>query len=267
MSRARNYCFTWNNPLPDDRLSLLMFDCRYIIFQLEVGENGTPHYQGTIIFKEAKSFASVKKLLPKCHLEKTADLQASIEYCEKPEGRLDGPWSSGDRPSQGQRSDLLEVRDLVKQGASLKRIAEECPITFIKFHKGIEAYRTQMATSRSWMTELHIYCGATGTGKTRKAFEMCVDPYFKPAGDWWDGYDGQEDVIIDDFACNMPITFLLNVCDRYPLRVPFKGGFREFVAKRVFITSNIPYCEWYVGARSEHRDALSRRITNKIHFN
>ena len=264
---ARSWCFTLNNPIISDKPSILDIPSRYVVFQLEQGESQTPHYQGTIVFESKRSLKTMKKLMPRAHLEQCQDLKASIAYCKKDEGRLDGPWEQGDKPSQGERSDLMEVKDLVKDGASLKRIAEECPVAFIKFHKGIEAYRTCLAASRCWMTELHIYCGATGTGKTRKAFEMCEDPYMKPHGEWWDGYDGHDDVIIDDFACNIPITELLKICDRYPMRVPYKGGFRQFVAKRVFITSNIPYCEWYVGARSEHRDALSRRITNKIHFN
>nr|WAE42381.1 MAG: replication associated protein [Cressdnaviricota sp.] len=267
MKKSRNWCFTSNNPSIDYEKYILQLPSRYTVFQKEVGESGTPHFQGTICFQQARHFKSIKEDLPGCHLEPCKDLQASIKYCMKDEGRLDGPWESGERPSQGKRNELETVVDMVQKKRKLREIAEECPLLFIKFHKGIEALRSRLATPRNWEMLVYVHHGATGTGKTRSAFEQCEDPYMKPDGDWWNGYDGHEDIIIDDFACTMPITFLLKVLDRYPLQVQTKGGFVEFVAKRIFITSNIPYCEWYSGARQEHREALRRRITKIIHFN
>jgi len=240
---------------------------RYLVFQKEEGAKGTPHFQGTIVFDNKMSFKQMKKLLPSVHLEPCMVLQASIEYCQKPEGRLEGPWERGDKPSQGQRVDLDRVAEMVKSGKRLRDIADECPIMMIKFHKGIEALRNICAKPRDWEMEVYVHHGLTGTGKTREAFNQCNDPYFKPAGAWWNGYDQHEDIIMDDFACDMPITELLRVCDRYPMKVPTKGGFQEFVGKRIFITSNIPYANWYEGARQEHRDALRRRITKIHHFN
>ncbi|KAL0152209.1 hypothetical protein M9458_051932 [Cirrhinus mrigala] len=53
---------------------------------------------------------------------------------------------------------------------------------------------------------------------------------------WWDGYDGQDNVIIDDFYGWIAYDELLRVCDRYPCKVPVKGAFVEFVAKWEFVT-------------------------------
>lgn len=264
--RYRNWVFTWNNPEADDYQTILNLKTRYCIFQKEVGESGTPHYQGTLCFGELLRFKSMKKLLPKCHFEPCADLEASINYCKKPEGRVDGPWETGCKPSQGARNDIKKVADMAKAGKSIKEIATEEPVIFIKFHKGIEKLREVFALERNWAMEVNVYTGTTGTGKTKMAFEKCKNPYMKPQGDWWDGYDGHEDVIIDDFTCDMPIAFLLKVLDRYPMHVPIKGGFRSLVAKRIFLTSNIPLEEWYTGARQEHRDALRRRITDYKKF-
>lgn len=111
-----------------------------------------------------------------------------------------------------------------------------------------------------------VYWGPTGTGKTRKAFEECPQAYWKEKGDWWDGYTGEESVIWDEFANDIPITSLLRVLDRYPLRVPIKGGFIQFQAKRIILTSNIPFDEWYPNAKDEHKAALRRRVTNLVHF-
>lgn len=43
------------------------------------------------------------------------------------------------------------------------------------------------------------YYGEPRTGKTREA-RAEGDPYIKLANKWWDGYDGQKKVVIDDLG-------------------------------------------------------------------
>jgi len=268
--KFRNWCFTLNNPTQEDSQKLLPVGSdvcqngvKFIKFQLEKGEEGTPHFQGLVIMNSRCRLKTMKKMSERAHWEPMKSLKGSLAYCEKSETRVDGPWERGVPPKvQGQRTDLETVARLVQDGASMTDVAEEYPVMIIKYHKGIQVLRNLVHEKRSWVTELHIYTGATGTGKTRTAFELCENPFMKPSGDWWDGYDGNEDVIIDDFACNMPITELLRLADRYPMQVPIKGNFVQFVAKRIFITSNIPFENWYSCAREEHVEALKRRVTN-----
>ena len=40
------------------------------------------------------------------------------------------------------------------------------------------------------------------------------------------------------------MTFL-RICDRYPLRVEYKGGMTQFVSKTLIITSNREPRDWY----------------------
>ena len=66
------YQFTWNN-YPDDFLSKLQtaFDdtnVDFMLFQEEIGEEGTPHIQGFLILKVKKRKTYVIKLLPGCHI-------------------------------------------------------------------------------------------------------------------------------------------------------------------------------------------------------
>ncbi|AYP28888.1 MAG: helicase [Circoviridae sp.] len=267
MSRSRAWCFTWNNPCVEARNIIDSIDVKYRMYQLETGESGTPHLQGVLVFKNARIFKSVKSLLPECHLEPTKSVSASIAYCSKEDGRLDGPWEHGDRPEQGKRTDLAAACDRILSGESIADISTDEPALVVRNHRGLQFLAMLHSKQRKWEMDVQVFWGPTGTGKTRKAFEEAPDAFWKEKGDWWDGYVDQEDVIWDEFACDVPITFLLRVLDRYPMRVPFKGGFVNFVAKRIFITSNIPFEEWYQGAKQEHRDALRRRITKVTHFN
>lgn len=271
-SRSRNWVFTDNQPSDtkkDQILALVPEIARYVCFQQEAGE-GTAHhhFQGMIVFNSVKSLRQVKNVLPGCHLEvMRGSAEQAIAYCTKDDTRISGPWEAGDKPSQGKRSDLAAAAALVREGKSMREIADQCESTVIRYAKGLQQYRLHYGLPRTWEMEVEVYWGSTGSGKTRAAFEKLPLAYWKEKGEWWDGYDGHDDVIIDEFAHDVPITTLLRWLDRYPLRVPVKGGFCQFVGRRVILTSNIKPDEWYPNALAEHRAALKRRITRVVHFN
>jgi len=119
-----------------------------------------------------------------------------------------------------------------------------------------------------------VHWGPTGTGKSHTAYEesKALGPtYFKPVSDkWWDGYDQQPSVIIEDFRGEIALATLLRLADKYPMRVPVKGGYKEFNSKRIYITSNIDIDDWFNKEQKGYEasmEALKRRITKKIHFN
>lgn len=97
ISQHRRWCFTLNNPSvdTDDTLdTLLRSECRRFVFALEVGESGTPHYQGYMEFKNARTFNGVKALIPGAHIEVAkGNAQKNYTYCTKSVVR--GPWKFG----------------------------------------------------------------------------------------------------------------------------------------------------------------------------
>jgi len=78
------------------------------------------------------------------------------------------------------------------------------------------------------------------------------------AGCWWDGYEGQHTVIIDEFYSWLRYDFFLRLTDRYPLQVETKGGVVQFVSHRIVFTSNTPPTAWYPSIQD--RGAFDRRI-------
>lgn len=95
-NRSRTWCFTYNNPEEKHKdIEKLLNDTSKYMFQLEIGDSKTEHYQGVLKYRNARSFDSMKKLLPLAHWEKCNNFKASVEYCRKDEGRVGGPWSKG----------------------------------------------------------------------------------------------------------------------------------------------------------------------------
>jgi len=87
-NRSRNWCFTWNNYTENDKIEVKRLLSEYeFVFQEETGENGTPHLQGCFQNKNAIEFEKVKKMLPKCHIEKCKSWDASKKYCSKLDSR------------------------------------------------------------------------------------------------------------------------------------------------------------------------------------
>ena len=121
--------------------------------------------------------------------------------------------------------------------------------------------------SRPEAPEVNLLYGPAGCGKTWKCTELSDDLWMTPVTDglWFDGYDGQDDALLDDFSgkfSKMSLTNLLRVLDRYVVQVPIKGGFVQFAPKRIFITTNIHPRDWYdYSERETQYAAVKRRFT------
>ena len=144
--KSRSFVFTWNNPDLDentlaDRLKTLP-KVRYAVFQLEVGENGTPHYQGYIEFTQTVTWTALKNINPTLHIEiRRGTRQEARQYCMKEESRAQGhePVEIGDWISgQGKRSDIHSASDAILQGELLRAVVSTYPAVYVKYSRGLE---------------------------------------------------------------------------------------------------------------------------------
>lgn len=239
---------------------------RYMVYQLEKCETtGRLHWQGAVKFRTQQRLSAAQTMLclPRIHMEPARSWDNAVAYCKKTETRVSGPWEFGDNIGQGHRSDLDVVIKLVKADAPLKRIAELCPREYIKFFKGIGAYRMALQEPPGIDRKVCLLVGDTGVGKTRFVMDNFPGNYnvFDLAKPWFDGYDGQEVVLFDECGEGMMhYNILKQLTDRYPFRVPVKGGSVPWMAKVIFLTSNCMINEWYPKAAHIHIRALERRI-------
>lgn len=274
-STLRRFCFTLNNYTTEDVAKCEKFineNCKYGIFGRETAPNtGTIHLQGFCSLVKPMRFTTIKKQINNTlHIEKARGSDADNQiYCRK----SGDYFEKGEPCYQGKRTDIETCIADIKAGTTdIKEIAEKHPSVYIKYHRGLHNYINLVFPKepRSFKTEVFYFWGPPGTGKSRRALEEATAAgggiYYKPRGDWWDGYRQQDNVIIDDFYGWIKYDELLKITDRYPYRVPIKGGYEEFISKKIWITSNVDTDVLYKFVNYSNC-AFERRITNKVSFN
>lgn len=269
MSSAKNWCFTLNNYTEDelDQFTALGTELPepilYLVFGKETGSSGTPHLQGYMSLSARKTMASVKGILcDRVHLEvaKGTPRQAA-NYCKK-----DGDYKEfGNIPGgKGTRTDLKEVVTQIKKGATFRTIADSHPEAIIRYGSGILRLRQMYRPERTHPPTIWVFYGPTGTGKTRRVWEFAEkeELWVHPGNQWFDGYDGQKMVLLDDFDGSwFKLAYLLRLLDRYPMSVPVKGDHAWWYPTTIYITSNLEPKEWYPNGNPQHVAALMRRLT------
>ena len=295
-SRARNWCLTWNNPSDGGEI----FDCelpdmiddldgiKYIRWQNEIGEKtNTPHWQIYVEYEKRVRFGVVKKRWGnKVHIEPRRGTQEQArDYVGKPETRVEGigngpfEWGTFKADNRGERTDIIEAIETLEETKSIKEVAIKHGPSFVKFNRGFERLQTvrELYEKRSWRTELYVHWGVPNAGKTYEAMTykpestyMLSAPNSLTGAVWWQGYEGQEVVVIDEFDKNsfIPIGELLTLIDCYPKIVQNKNGSTQFLAKRIYICSNQGMHMWWDGRLlgKDAMEALYTRTTKVIQF-
>lgn len=265
--KYRNFCFTsFNGPI------MFTNKMKYLLQGKEVcPKTDREHIQGFVIFKLQRSLKVVMRDNKGVHFEICkSGIKQNLDYCMK-EGNY---TEEGIRPTgQGSRTDVKKLGDLIREGWTDKEICEyeaddesDWCGTWVRNYKGIrEARRVLDTKKRNWPMHVVIYWGKPGTGKTRLVYDLhgVDNVYPKMVGKWWDGYNQEPTVLIDDFdpsnCFDITFDFYLKLLDRYPMRVETKGGTCEFLSRTIIFTSNIDPDEWFL--TKSNRDAFFRRVS------
>jgi len=287
--RARAWCFTDNTIWDDDApqaptklqravkegLSALSDDVRYIIYQREKGPAATNHhFQGYVEFHRPYGLAGVKSRVSNtAHWEiRRGPQKKAIAYCRKTDTKVDGPWEYGEKANQGTRTDIIELRDAVKKGASKRKLIEDYPRGVAKYGRFIDTVKEAYFKSTWRKVECVLLIGKTRTGKTRWVYDnwgkedfWVLPPIIRDL--WFDGYMDQTHVLIDDFTGECKVASLLRILDGYTIPLPRKGGFIFWRPTHIAVTTNLHPNLWYnwKGKQSSY-DALAARFMKVISF-
>jgi len=257
---AKHWIFTKNNPeRPFPTLETIGRDCSYLVYQLEVGANGTPHLQGFVSFASKIRAHPLSLLLPHTWFKPARGTpQQCYEYCSKPDTRQEGPFEFGARPGpKGKRNDLERLRLAIRPepGNNLAIIADpELFPSYLRYHSAIDKVRGFLAQPNPDPPFICVLLGTSGAGKSEFVKQFCR-PYFRFSSQdgWWDCYDGQDTVFFDDWdGSSMQYRLLLQVLNSDVPRVKVKQGFVQPFLREIYITTNVHPINWYKPSVTTH---------------
>lgn len=276
--KSRSWCFTtfnvekyeeWKNIKIDNNIT-------YMVYQEEkCGKTGKLHLQGYLEYKNPTTMSMIKRILndESVHLEtrKGTKEQAS-NYCKKDDTKTKKFIEFGDvnllKDNSGKRKDLENIYEMIKDGNALEEIAEIYPAQYIRYYKGIKEIKNLIDYKKLGsfkQIDVNVLYGKAGTGKTSYIYDKhgAENCYKLEKGNsdnlWFDGYNGQKVLIIDDFYGWIKYGKMLNLLDGYKMLLEIKGGTTISNWDYVYITSNNKPNQWY---KQGMTPALNRRLNN-----
>lgn len=219
------------------------------------------HWQFMVCFKRKVRLGGVKTVLGNDIHAELSRSEAANAYVLKEDTSQGRQWVWGYKPMhRNSRTDW----DAIKQAAKAGKLDDDCipANVFVCNYASLKKIKMDYMRGEPLEKQVNVYWGPTGVGKSRRAWhEAGMDAYPKtPTTKFWDGYQGELNVVIDEFTGQIEITHLLRWLDRYPVLVETKGSGTPLRAKKIWITSNLSPEEWYSTAPQVQQEALWRRL-------
>jgi hypothetical protein len=236
------WVFTINNPSEEEKGKVKsvgdLDDVIAMTVGEEVGEQGTPHLQGYVIFKFKVSRTAVETAIGgRAHLEPMkGSVRQNQAYCSKGGQLLVQKSKIVDREVKQSKRDMYA--EILKGARELNPLefASEYPDHWLLRRSAIERIMIEAQGERCaiWEGDLHNknywIWGAPGLGKSRWAAVQNPTPliYKKNANKWWDGFDPltHVQVAIEDWSPSYDCLcgHLKIWADRYPFVGEVKGS-------------------------------------------
>ena len=239
---------------------------QWIKGQLERGEGGYLHWQIICSFANKVRPGRLREVFGQVHHELSRS-EAADAYVHKDDTSVPNTrFELGSKKlKRNSATDWIKIKALAKEG-SLDEIE---PDIMVRHYSALTRIHKDYAVPRQrGPQQVCVLWGVTGSGKSHRAFaEAGEDCYIKsPLTKWWDGYHGQENIVVDEFRGQIDISHLLRWLDKYPCMVETKGSAIPLKTQKWWFTSNVDPRQWYEEKDEETKKALLRRFTTIVHY-
>lgn len=292
-TQSRKWALVINNPLEAglDHSAitkiLQKFAPAYYCMADEIASTETYHTHVFLYAPSPVRFTTVKNRFPTAHIEKAygsaRDNRAYIRKegkwadTDKAETAVPGTFQEwGDLPAEKeeQAPQMFRLVQNIRAGMSTTEIIDDSPNLAFRV-RDIDLLR-QTLTAEKYSVEnrpleVSYLFGASGAGKTRGIYErhdprsICrITNYRATRGISFDGYNGQDVLVFEEFSSQIPIEDMLNYLDIYPLHLPARYSDRVACYTKVYLTSNLPLDKQYRAEQWE-RPETWRAFLRRIH--
>lgn len=230
----RWWMVTINNPSEDDwEASVDKLEPKFWLGQLERGAQGTLHVQAILWFEERIGLKFWRGKGCWSKPLRRQDVPRVLKYCSKKDTRVKGPVERGKNPlpkAEAQRAAVDWEGDLtaVKAGKYENVSARNQICNWGNLLKIHSHYESLVPFERPGPCGLWIY-GKPRFGKTTYSATLFpkITVYPKPQSKWWDLYNGQENVVLQDLDhAGAPLYHLIKLWADYESFIAeYKGGF------------------------------------------
>lgn len=193
-----------------DEMPLSWWNDRGIVYtkgQLELGDTTDYyHWQFVVCFGKKVRLGRLQTIFgANRHFELTRSEQAN-EYVHLDETSQGRRWEKGRLPTRRNNStDWDKVWNDAKTGK-----IEDIPASIrVMSYNALKKIQMDHMKPEGIEKEVTVYYGPTGTGKSRRAWQKAtLDAYPKaPTTKFWDGYQGQENIVMDEFFGQIEVSF------------------------------------------------------------
>jgi hypothetical protein len=312
-AQYRNFMVTIQKPSTEDWARIENEPAVYKCHASEIGsKTGNYHVHAFFAYDQPRTKNCIMNRFPGGHVDIWGN------DCETAKKYLQGPWDGidkdtgepkhkdfnpnfkefGEMKKQGERTDLVDTVQLIRDGATLMDIRGKSflsfPVTMCERADDEQRKRKQRRiacqerAAAGFVPEVHVRWGRGGTGKTRFVYDNHkVEDIFRAHNDeymptfaemkeqdeeegirrslrnWLSWYSGEPIMLLDDFNGQIPILKLLAFIDRHnaPRKLQ-KTGRTPVCPRMIYITSYTQPEDWYPGATRHQIQMLQERITS-----
>lgn len=221
------------------------------------------HIQGFLILKSAKTLSKMIKKYPGYHWEWCyADEIKNINYCKK-----DGKYTEFGRPpkNKGHRTDHDCIVEAIERGDSDADLLRSFGEKVIRVYRGINWARKALREDNKRPRETNpavLWIRPTGLDIEISEHlsdiieEKNISFYWKDRTKWWDGYDNQDCIIIEELnSKDWYYHDLYRLFGSQPIKVETKNGFEEFNSRYIVVLE---------GAKCRYDDDEWHRLISRI---